>query len=111
MGRVYVAHDPTLGRDVALKVLHPVADDPDHEARLLREAKALGRLAPHPEVITVYDAGSDAGELYIAMELIDGGTLTQWCAAERRSWRDVAAVFLRAGSGLAHAHAGGARSP
>jgi serine/threonine protein kinase len=109
MGRVYVAHDPTLDREVALKILHPAAATGDYglEARLVREAKALGRIAPHPEVITVFDAGNDAGQVYIAMELIEGGTLREWCAAEARSWRDVVAVFLRAGSGLAHAHAAG----
>ncbi len=106
MGRVFVAHDPTLEREVALKVLHRDAEDPDLEVRLVREAKALGRLAPHPEVITVYDAGRDGDALYIAMELVEGGTLRQW-AEEKRTWREVVAVFVRAGSGLAHAHAAG----
>jgi serine/threonine protein kinase len=107
MGRVFVAHDPTLDREVAIKVLHPDRDDPDLEARLIREAKALGRLAPHPEVITVYDAGRDGDAVYIAMELIEGGTLRQWSARGRRSWQEIVAVFSRAGSGLAHAHAAG----
>jgi serine/threonine protein kinase len=58
-------------------------------------------------VITVYDAGRDGGDVYIAMELVEGGTLRQWCAAAPRSWREVVAVFVRAGTGLAHAHAAG----
>ena len=107
MGRVYVAHDPMLDREVALKVLNADADDPGLEARLVREAKALGRLAPHPEVITVFDAGRDGGAMYIAMEFVEGGTLRQWSASGPRSWRAVVALFLRAGSGLAHAHAAG----
>ena len=107
MGRVYVAHDPTLDRDVALKVLHPRANEPGVEARLVREGKALGCLPPHPEVITVYDAGKDGDTLYIAMELVPGGTLRQWLAARRRTWREITTVFARAGSGLAHAHAAG----
>jgi serine/threonine protein kinase len=107
MGRVFVAHDPTLDREVAIKVLHPNVDDPGLEARLVREAKALGRLAPHPEVITVYDAGREGDALYIAMELVEGGTLRQWAAQTRRSWREVVAAFLSAGSGLTHAHRAG----
>jgi serine/threonine protein kinase len=49
----------------------------------------------------------EGGHLYIAMELVEGGTLRHWCAEKTRSWREIVAVFLRAGSGLAHAHAAG----
>jgi serine/threonine protein kinase len=108
MARVYAAHDPTLDREVALKVLHTAAaSNPGLQGRLVREAKVLGRLRPHPEVITVFDAAMEGGQIYIAMELVEGGTLRHWCAEKTRSWREIVAVFLRAGSGLAHAHTAG----
>lgn len=106
MGRVYAAQDPALDRKVALKVLHPHAAGPELEARLLREAKAMASLV-HPGVITIYDVGRFGDQLFIAMELVEGGTLREWLCAERRSWREILDVFVRAGRGLARAHAGG----
>ena len=100
MGRVYAARDPVLERRVALKLLHRRVASEELETRLLREAKAMARLS-HPEVITVHDAGRFADQLFIAMEFIEGSTLRQWLARQRRHWRDVLAVFLRAGRGLA----------
>ena len=107
MGRVYAAYDPTLDREVALKLLHPSAGSAHLEARLLREAKAMARLAHHPEVVPVYDAGRHGAQLFIAMEFVEGGTLRAWLATRPRSWREIVAVFQRAGRGLAHAHARG----
>jgi hypothetical protein len=106
MGTVYAAHDPALDRRVALKLIRAAATGPELEARLLREAKAMARLS-HPEVISVFDAGRDGDRLFIAMELIDGGTLRQWLVARPRTWREIIAVFVRAGRGLAQAHASG----
>jgi tRNA A-37 threonylcarbamoyl transferase component Bud32/ABC-type branched-subunit amino acid transport system substrate-binding protein len=106
MGRVYAARDSTLDRKVALKLLHPGSTTIDLEARLLREAKAMARLS-HPEVITIHDVGHHGQQLFIAMELVDGGTLRQWLAASPRTWREILAVYLRAGRGLARAHATG----
>jgi hypothetical protein len=106
VGRVYAASDRLLDRTVALKVLRPGVASPELEQRLLREAKAMARLS-HPSVITVFDAGKEAGRIFLVMELVRGGTLREWLAAERRPWREVLDVFLRAGSGLAEAHAAG----
>ena len=99
MGRVYAAFDPVLERRVALKVLHDV-----ERGGLLREARAMARLV-HPNVVAVHDVGREAGHDYIAMELIDGGTLDAW--ARRASRRDVLDAFVAAGRGLAAAHAAG----
>ena len=60
----------------------------------------------HPNVVAVYDVGSVGDEVFLAMELVDGGTLADW-ARERRPWREVLAVMRRAGEGLAAAHAAG----
>ena len=106
MGCVYAARDPELDRVVALKILNARAYAPDLAARLQREAKAMARIS-HSEVITVYDAGRHGDQLFIAMELVDGGTLRQWLAEKPRPWRDIVDVFVRAGRGLAQAHDAG----
>lgn len=102
MGAVYAAYDPELDRTVAVKLLHAGVD----EARLVREAKAMAKLA-HPNVVAVYDVGTYAGGVFLTMELVDGVTLKTWLKEAPRSWRDVVRVFVDAGRGLAAAHAQG----
>jgi tRNA A-37 threonylcarbamoyl transferase component Bud32 len=108
MGVVYAAYDPELNREVALKVLRDQMLSPDQRVpladRLRREAQAMAQLA-HPNVVAVHDVGSVNERLFIAMELVDGQTLTQWLDAERRDWRAVLRAFIDAGRGLAAAHA------
>jgi len=104
MGVVHAAFDPDLERRVALKVLRASSDDA--RARLLREARAMAKLQ-HPNVITVFDVGSVDGEDFVAMELIDGGTLGDWLHRARPGRREILAAFLSAGRGLAAAHAEG----
>jgi TolB-like protein len=108
MGEVYAARDTGLGRKVALKVLRRAAagGEAPTQTRLLREAQAMAQLA-HPNVNAVYDVGSHHGQLYVAMELVDGCSLSTWLEAERRSWRDIVAVFCQAAAGLAAAHSVG----
>jgi tetratricopeptide (TPR) repeat protein/predicted Ser/Thr protein kinase len=107
MGVVYAAYDPELDRKVALKLLHPRRSrEAAGQGRLLREAQALARLA-HPNVIHVYDAGTAGDRVFVAMELVDGESLAAWLAQEGRPWRQILAVFLAAGRGLAAAHAAG----
>jgi ABC-type branched-subunit amino acid transport system substrate-binding protein len=106
MGTVYAAHDPSLDRKVALKLLRVHLVGPALEERLLREAKIMARLS-HPEVITVFDAGKQGDRLFIAMEFVDGGTLRQWLAAAQHTWQEILAVYTRAGLGLAQAHNAG----
>lgn len=108
MGVVYRAHDPTLRRDVALKLVHLGSSlaQADTQERLLREAQGLARL-DHPNVVTVFEAGTHGREVFIAMELIDGVSLDRWLAEQPRPWRAVLAVLEQAGRGLAAAHAAG----
>jgi eukaryotic-like serine/threonine-protein kinase len=76
MGVVYRAHDEQLGRDVAIKVLPSGSfADPTARARLMREARAAAALN-HPHICTVHEVGEADGEAYIAMELLDGETLS-----------------------------------
>jgi tRNA A-37 threonylcarbamoyl transferase component Bud32/tetratricopeptide (TPR) repeat protein len=103
MGMVFAARDVTLGRSVALKLVHPQADEPRHHERLLREAQALAKLS-HPNVVTVHEVGEVDGKVFIAMELLEGSTLRDWMRVPH-PWRRVAAHFLAAGRGLAAVHA------
>jgi serine/threonine protein kinase len=79
MGQVWAAHDPDLERAVALKLLRAEKAAPQLRTRLLREARAMARLK-HPNVLTVYEVGSEGDRDYIAMELVDGMNLDQWLA-------------------------------
>ncbi|MDX2089166.1 MAG: serine/threonine-protein kinase [Kofleriaceae bacterium] len=105
MGLVYEAFDPELQRHVAIKLLH-ASRDPRMHAQLVREARAIARLA-HPHVVAVHDVGEDGGRSFVAMELVRGGTLDDWRRARPRSTREVLAMFAAAGAGLAAAHAAG----
>lgn len=105
MGVVWAAFDTDLQRPVALKLLHAESASTMQRSRLLREAVAMARLR-HPNVVTVYDVGTVSGRDYIAMELVDGGTLDAWLET-RPPRKEVVEALLAAGRGLAAAHAAG----
>ena len=101
MGVVYGAYDPELDRRVAVKVLRRTrAGD-----RLRDEARAIARLA-HPNVIAVHDVGEADGEVFLAMEHVDGHTVREWLRTPRTT-SEILDVFVQAGRGLAAAHAAG----
>lgn len=104
MGIVLQAYDARLDRKLAIKLLHPHLAH-RFSARLVREAQALARLS-HPNVVQVYEVGTDEGQAFVAMELVPGVTLRQW-QAEPRPWRECVEVYVQAGQGLAAAHAKG----
>jgi serine/threonine protein kinase len=86
MGTVYRARDPLIDRTVAIKTLNP--DVPQEnmaeiKERFLREARSAGKLN-HPNIVTIYDVGEDAGLAYIAMEFLDGESLRQVLDSRRR---------------------------
>jgi eukaryotic-like serine/threonine-protein kinase len=105
MGEVYAARDSNLGRRVALKIL-PTSrvTDTERVERFVREARAASSLN-HPAIVTIFDSGTDGHVPFLAMELIDGQTLTQWVRAGRNG--KVAAVLTQVAEGLARAHASG----
>jgi tRNA A-37 threonylcarbamoyl transferase component Bud32 len=110
MGVVYLAHDPVLGREVALKLIRPdlflEPGGDDLRKRFDREARLLARLS-HPNVVAVYDAGEADKGMYIAMEYVPGMPLSEWAAGQNRPGWQIVEVFLQAGRGLAAAHRAG----
>lgn len=106
MGVVVEAYDPELDRKVAVKILQSNRGRSQSQARLLREAQAMARVS-HPNVVHVYDVGMLGEQVFIAMELVVGQTLTQWLAVESRTWPEVLVHFIAAGQGLAAAHRAG----
>src|SRR5262249_39632736 len=103
MGIVYAAYDPDLDRKIALKLIAPTHAG---NQRLLREAKAMARVAC-PNVVTVYDTGVFGEHVVVAMELMDALTLTEWLRSRRYRWREIVQVFEQAGRGLEAAHRAG----
>ncbi len=107
-GAVYRAYDPQLERRVAVKVLHAsggIAEMGRRRELMLREGQAMARLS-HPNVVPVYDVGSCGDDLFVAMELVEGQSLSKWLTT-RRDWKQVRGVFVQAGAGLAAAHRAG----
>ena len=80
MGDVYLAEDPQIERQLAIKTVRVAEGKPedveDRKRRLLREAKAAGRMI-HPHVVTLFDAGEAEGVLYLAFEFVGGSDLAQ----------------------------------
>ncbi|MCG6874234.1 MAG: serine/threonine protein kinase [Betaproteobacteria bacterium] len=109
MGVVWKAVDPLIGRPVAIKTIEAAHFDFDPEARerFLREARAAGRLS-HPNIVTIFDAGTTGEDAYIVMELIAGRTLSQMIAAGNRFPAfTVADIGAQIAEALDYAHAHG----
>ena len=75
MGAVYLAQDPAIDRLVAIKLMRKGFDDGQMRERFTREAKSIGRLR-HPNIVMVFDVGEYDGDPFIAMEYVEGETLS-----------------------------------
>lgn len=103
MARVYRGKQENLDRTVAIKVLPPYyAADESFVERFKLEARATARLS-HPHIVTVHDAGEDAGRLFIIMEYVGGGTLKQRIATPM-SMREITRVVHEVADALSYAH-------
>jgi serine/threonine protein kinase len=108
MGSVWRATQPVIGRDVALKLIHPGLVTATIKARFLEEIKLLGQLS-HPGIVQIFDAGVHQGPdghavPYFTMELITGAPLKAWAAAHREDRARVLRLGTAICSALQSAH-------
>jgi serine/threonine protein kinase/tetratricopeptide (TPR) repeat protein len=107
MGEVYRAHDSRLGRDVAVKVLpERFAGDPEALERFVREAQAVAALT-HPNIVAIFDVGSDHDIAYTVTELLEGETLGARIRRGPLPWKEAVDIALAIAEALAAAHAKG----
>jgi len=108
MGRVFLAHDPSLDRSVALKVLHEDASQHDARSRFHHEAKTLAALS-HPGIVMIFEIGEHEGQDYIAMEYLPGKSLRELLARAELGARraDLIAICAKVAVAVGAAHAAG----
>ena len=103
MAEVYEAHDGVLGRRVAVKVFRDETDITTSQARQQLEIQALARLQ-HPNIVAVFDAGTDAGVSFVVMQLIDGVTLAERTRGSAFPAAEAARVGGAVADALVHVH-------
>ncbi len=111
MGTVYLGRDPKINRQVAIKTLDYSEVEAEElgevQTRFFREAQAAGKLA-HPNIVSIYDAGEEHDMAYIAMELLNGETLTRYCKpGSLLPPPRVLAIISDVAAALAYAHSQG----
>jgi serine/threonine protein kinase/Tfp pilus assembly protein PilF len=107
MGEVYRARDTRLDRTVAIKVLpQHLAVTPESRRRFEREAKVLAALS-HPNILSIFDVGSEKGVSFVVMELVPGETLRSRIAQRRPHWPDAIQMGIEIAEGLSAAHSRG----
>jgi serine/threonine protein kinase len=102
-GQVYLAYDPRLDRDVALKVLKQPDPSDRVMERFFREARAVARL-DHPNIVTVHDAGFDDGRCWVAYQLVGGRPLWWYRDRQRMDPLTAARIVRDLADALSHAH-------
>jgi serine/threonine protein kinase len=106
-GNVLLGHDPIIDRAVAIKILNnPVGatDKKQREQQFINEARAAGRLS-HPNIVTIYDASSEGGTTFIAMEFLQGKDLRELMSSGKRfDVIDAAGIAYKIANALAFAH-------
>jgi len=104
---VYLAHDPHLQREVAIKTLHFSQPDPQKNLRLLTEARIVSQLR-HPNIVPIFEAGEEEGDIYLVFEYVAGSNLGDYLAAGGRlSPVKAIGILLPVLDAIAHAHAAG----
>src|SRR5262245_10314676 len=109
MAKVFRGYDTALGREVAVKILHPhLAEQRESKLRLQREAQAVAKLR-HENILEIFDySGPDAAESYIVTEYIHGPTLKQFLDRRPIPCPEIAAmIIVEVCRALSHAHARG----
>lgn len=104
---VYLAHDPHLQREVAIKTLHFSQPDPQKNQQLLAEARIVSQLR-HPNIVPIFEAGEEGGDIYLVFEYVAGSNLGDYLATGGRlSPVKAIAIMLPVLDAIAHAHAAG----
>lgn len=103
MAEVYEADDGVLGRQVAVKVFRDETDITTSQARQRLEIQALAQLQ-HPNIVAVFDAGTDAGVSFVVMQLIDGATLAERTRGLTLAPAETARIGRSVANALAHVH-------
>ena len=107
MGEVFLAEDPRLRRQVAIKILPPAhAGDSGRRARFINEARAASALR-HQNIVTVFDVGSENGVDYLVMEYVAGRTLREAMAGRRMNERTALDIAAQIANGVAAGHNAG----
>lgn len=104
---VYLARDPHLEREVAIKTLHFLSPDPQKNQQLLSEARMVSQLR-HPNIVPIFEAGEEHGDLYLVFEFVSGKNLSEYLKASGRLTPVKAIAILHPIlDAIAHAHAAG----
>ncbi|MBI1889620.1 MAG: serine/threonine protein kinase [Burkholderiales bacterium] len=110
IGAVYLARDPIIDRDVAIKTFNPkltAVEKRNHEEQLINEARAAGRLS-HPHIVNILDAHSDKGVTYIVMEYLQGRELSRLLARQHDfEFAEIATIIGKVAEALDYAHKNG----
>ncbi len=109
-GAVYLGHDPVIDRDVAIKIFsagNNAADKKQREQQFINEARAAGRLS-HPNIVTIFDASSEGGTTFIAMEFLQGKDLRHLLAEGKQfDIIETANIIQKIADALNYAHTNG----
>ena len=104
---VYLARDPHLQREVAIKTLHFSQPDPQKNQQLLAEARLVSQLR-HPNIIPIFEAGEEQGDVYLVFEFVPGKNLGDYLKVSGRLTPVKAIAILHPVlDAIAHAHAAG----
>lgn len=103
MAIVYLAHDPRFGRDVAIKVLSHLSEDPKARGRFEREARTIAGLE-HRAIVPVYDFGEENDQLFLVMRLMPGGSLADRIGQGPIPLAETGIILDRIASALDYAH-------
>ncbi len=104
MATVYRAHDPSVDREIAIKVLpREMLHDPQFRSRFEREIKMVAALE-HPSIVPIYDVGEEDGQPYFVMRYMTGGSLSDGIENGKFSIQDTARIIEKIAKGLAYSH-------
>jgi serine/threonine-protein kinase len=110
IGAVYLARDPVIDRDVAIKTFNPkltAVEKKNHEEQLINEARAAGRLS-HPNIVAILDAHTEKNLTYIVMEYLQGRELSRLLQRQHEfEFNDIAIIIGKVADALDYAHKNG----